>query len=72
MGSTGEPVELWRHSNPKNTTIYKFKELISSKYILDLPTYHDLWQWSVNEPASFWEEVWHFTGIKTHAQYKTV
>jgi acetoacetyl-CoA synthetase len=67
-----ESVELWRHSDPQHTAMYRFKKLVAAKYKLDLPTYHDLWQWSVNEPASLWEEVWHFTGIKAHEQYKTV
>jgi acetoacetyl-CoA synthetase len=67
-----ETVELWRHSNPENTAMYKFKELISEKYNLEFSAYHDLWQWSVDHPGLFWEEVWHFTGIKAHEPYKTV
>jgi acetoacetyl-CoA synthetase len=69
---SSETKELWRHSNPERTTLHKFKELISSKFGVGFPTYHDLWQWSVNQPASFWEEVWHFTGIRAHEPYKEV
>jgi acetoacetyl-CoA synthetase len=28
-----------------------------------VPSYHDLWQWSVDEPAAFWSSVWEFFGV---------
>ena len=29
----------------------------------DLPSYHPLWQWSVDEPAAFWSSIWDFFGV---------
>ena len=28
-----------------------------------VPSYHDLWQWSVDEPAAFWSSLWDFFGV---------
>jgi acetoacetyl-CoA synthetase len=66
------PKELWRPSSPEKTQIYEFKTQVGRKYGLDLERYDDLWQWSVLEPAKFWEEVWHYTAIKAHKPYSKV
>jgi acetoacetyl-CoA synthetase len=29
----------------------------------ELVSYRDLWQWSVDEPASFWSSIWDFFGV---------
>lgn len=70
-GST-EPKELWRPSSPERTQIHHFKTQINKKYGLNLDTYHDLWQWSVSESATFWEEVWHYTGVRAKQPYSKV
>jgi len=28
-----------------------------------IPSYRDLWQWSVEEPAAFWTSIWDFFGV---------
>ena len=28
-----------------------------------VPSYQDLWQWSVREPAAFWSSIWDFFGV---------
>jgi len=28
-----------------------------------VPSYRDLWQWSVDEPAAFWTSIWDFFGV---------
>ena len=64
--------ELWRHPDPKSTQMYAFKEYISQKYAIDLPDYDALHQWSVSAVASFWEEIWHETGIIAQQVYDSV
>jgi acetoacetyl-CoA synthetase len=66
------PTKLWSHPNPKSTQIYAFKEHIARKYQLTLPSYHELWQWSVDHPALFWEEIWHQTAIIAAKPYNFV
>ncbi|CRG83108.1 acetoacetyl-CoA synthetase [Talaromyces islandicus] len=67
-----EAKELWRPSAPERTQIHHFKDLVSRKYSLELADYHDLWKWSVSEPALFWEEVWHYTMVKAHSPFTKV
>lgn len=67
-----EAKELWRPSSPEKTQIHDFMTKINWKYGLSLNNYNDLWQWSVTEPAKFWEETWHYTAIKAHEPYKQV
>lgn len=64
--------ELWRPTSPESTRIHKFKSEMNQKFGLSLETYNDLWQWSINEPARFWEEVARFTGVRFHKTYDSV
>ncbi|EAW07658.1 acetoacetate--CoA ligase family protein [Aspergillus clavatus NRRL 1] len=70
-GST-EVKELWRHSDPQSTQIYDFMQRLNQKYNLSFRSYNDLWQWSVSQPAKFWEEIWYYTNIKAHQPYQQV
>ncbi|KAI5297760.1 hypothetical protein KEM56_004555 [Ascosphaera pollenicola] len=63
---------LWTPSNPDKTSIHKFTKTVEEKHSLRFPGYHDLWRWSVERPDIFWEEVYHFTGVKTKKSYEIV
>lgn len=63
--------ELWRHVHPEQTQIYAFQEHVGKKHGLQIHTYKDLHQWSVSHPASFWEEVLHWTGVRLHQSYSS-
>lgn len=64
IGENNElPRQLWRHSAPESTRMYQFQELLNKKHDIQLEDYESLRQWSINNVALFWKEVWHFTGI---------
>ncbi|ERF71534.1 hypothetical protein EPUS_00523 [Endocarpon pusillum Z07020] len=67
-----ESRELWRHSHPEQTQIYAFQQHIEKKYGLSFCRYKDFHQWSVSNPASFWEEVLHWTGVKLNEPYSSI
>ncbi|KAI9368985.1 hypothetical protein BJX61DRAFT_536792 [Aspergillus egyptiacus] len=71
-GSPASSQELWRHSSPESTQIHHFMHRTAEKHGVTLKSYNDLWQWSISEPAKFWEEIWHYTGIKAHKSYNHV
>ncbi|KAL4945874.1 hypothetical protein BDV06DRAFT_183970 [Aspergillus oleicola] len=71
-GSPAMPQELWRHSAPESTQIYHFMKETAEKHGLEFNNYNDLWQWSISEPAKFWEDIWLFTAIKAHKPYNHV
>jgi acetoacetyl-CoA synthetase len=60
---------LWKHSHPEQTQIYAFQKHIEDKYGLRFNSYKDFHRWSVSNPASFWEEVLRWTGIRLHQPY---
>ncbi|KAK6381324.1 hypothetical protein LTS17_004381 [Exophiala oligosperma] len=62
-------VKLWQHPHPEQTQLYAFQQLVAKKHGVHTSSYKELWQWSVDHPALFWEEVWHYTGIKAHKHY---
>ena len=69
-GEAVESTELWRHPRPESTEFYAFQQHVAKKHAAPPSSYKDLWQWSVDHPDVFWEEVWHYTGIKASKQYE--
>ena len=64
--------QLWVHRHPTQTRTYEFKVKIERKYNLHFETYDHLRQWSISNINSFWEDVWHFTGIKASEPFSQV
>jgi acetoacetyl-CoA synthetase len=62
---------LWRPSaqSVAHTVIADFTQWLASHGgpVIDapdgVPSYRDLWQWSVDEPAEFWSSIWDFFGV---------
>lgn len=48
---------LWRPSPSHITRLHSFLEVTGH------PTYDALYQWSITEPAAFWENIWHFCKV---------
>jgi acetoacetyl-CoA synthetase len=67
-----ESQKLWEHPNPKSTPMYKFLELMNEKHGLNLQTYDELYKWSIDDSATFWGEVWDFTGMKASKRWDKV
>ena len=72
VNNLNEPIELWRHPNPQSTQLYAFQKHVTDKHKLQVSSYQDLWRWSIQHPAAFWEEIWHYTGIKASKPYTKV
>ena len=67
--------KLWEHPDPESTALYKFKAHISKKYGIEFGSEADensLWQWSVDNIAKFWGEVWDYSGIRFSRTYDSV
>lgn len=71
-GTASIGVKLWEHPSPENTTMWDFMQIINRKYSLQLKSYKELYQWSIDNITAFWGEVWHYTGIKASAPYQEV
>ena len=64
--------ELWRHENAQSTHMWRFLEHVNAKYRLELSDYPTLYRWSVDNVASFWEEVWDFAGVRSSRRFDVV
>lgn len=64
--------ELWRHPDPASTPMWKFLQTVNQKHNLHLNGYPDLYKWSVDNVAQFWDEVWQFVGIVSSKPYSSV
>lgn len=58
--------ELWRHTAPLKTPMFKFMMEVNQKYGLEIRSYEDLHRWSVTQVGKFWGLVWDFVGVKAH------
>lgn len=64
--------ELWRHSDPASTPMWKFIQQVNKNNGVKLSGYPDLYKWSVDNVAEFWHETWQFVGIKASTPYEQV
>ncbi|MCI4392945.1 hypothetical protein PGIGA_G00151730 [Pangasianodon gigas] len=63
---------LWYPDSKKNTQMDRFRAQVNRDYGLNLANYNDLYQWSVENYADFWAEVWRFCGIISSEMYEEV
>lgn len=63
-----EPTEDFRQQS--NLRMY-MDWLYEQKQLL-FKTYDELWNWSVEHPADFWESVWQYFNVKSHSPYRRV
>ncbi len=64
---------LWQ---PKEEELAKaqltqFSELVSKKYSVPISSYHQLYDWSINNSQRFWEEVWSFCDLRASKKAST-
>jgi acetoacetyl-CoA synthetase len=52
--------------------MYSFMQAMNGKYGLQLETYHDLFDWSVEHLEEFWGECWSFCGIRSRRGFDEV
>lgn len=56
---------LWQPSPEriKNSNLASFMSEVRSAWKVEIPTFHDLYAWSVREPEKFWQSVWKYCGV---------
>jgi acetoacetyl-CoA synthetase len=59
---------LWRHSSPESTPMYAYLQKVNKTYGLQLSTYHELYQWSIDNIDQFWQSVWDFVGVRAQGK----
>ncbi|KAI1754520.1 acetoacetate-CoA ligase [Xylaria castorea] len=70
--ATDIPRKLWEHPDPKSTQLWEFMQLINRKYRLNLTTFQDIYQFSVEKRSEFYDEVFKFSRLIHVGSYKQV
>ena len=65
---------LWEPSAERirDANMTRFMSFVNDRYGSNISTYHELYEWSVNNIADFWASVWDFVGIKASEGYQMV
>lgn len=63
---------LWTPPNPETTQMWQFMRYIEGHYPFTLTSYDDLQQWSIEEPASFWQALCDFFNLRFDSKASSV
>ncbi|RYF53141.1 MAG: acetoacetate--CoA ligase [Comamonadaceae bacterium] len=65
---------LWRPTRESidASSIERFRIFLRRERDVDLPTYDDLWTWSVTETEAFWAALWEYFGLNVVSEYDQV
>jgi len=65
---------LWQPSeeNKKKSHLSNLINIVNEKFKLNLSTYSDIYDWSINNISDFWEIVWYDTNILYSKKYTKV
>ncbi|MEM0501982.1 MAG: acetoacetate--CoA ligase [Thermoplasmata archaeon] len=65
-------MQLWEPKLKENTNMYNFILFVNKRRGKDFKNYWELYEWSINEPEYFWEDVWDFVGIIYSRKYEKI
>lgn len=65
---------LWEPSQRQidEAAMTKYRKWLEQEKGLDLPDSKSLWEWSTTEVEAFWESVWEYSGVVSHAPYTSI
>lgn len=66
--------QLWEANENLKTSsnLVQYMHYLEKEYQLSFDSYEALRQWSINNLSQFWESIWSFYRVKTHAPYEQV
>ncbi|MEM4588805.1 MAG: acetoacetate--CoA ligase, partial [Thermoplasmata archaeon] len=67
-----EFMQIWEPKLKENTNMYNFILFVNKRRGKDFKNYWELYEWSINEPEYFWEDVWDFVGIIYSRKYEKI
>lgn len=70
--ATALPRKLWEHPNPQSTQLWELMQLINQKHNLNLTTFRDIYQFSVDKRSEFFDEVFRFSNLIYSGSYNRV
>lgn len=71
----GNPSEiLWEPNNEffHSSGLMKYQRWVEERFDLEFSGYEEFWNWSNDHYEDFWESLWEYFDIQSHADYKSV
>lgn len=74
MTQTSQGAVLWEPSKARINAsgLHAFTDWVNNRYDARILNYHELWRWSVDDIARFWEAIWVHYGVQTSQPYTEV
>ena len=71
---SGQTAPLWQPSNERinQSNMLAFARQLDSNLQLSFENYQQLHQWSADNPAPFWEQIWQFGEVRSSQPYRAV
>ncbi len=69
-----QPTLLWQadENTRQHAHLQAYLAWLAKRHQRHFDNYSALWRWSVAEPAAFWETVWEYFSVISHAPYRQV
>ena len=67
-----QPLWVPSHERIAASNLSRFMEQLNRTHGLNVSSYQELYQWSVDEIADFWATMWDFAELKTSRPYDVV
>ena len=57
---------LWKPTEQQiiNSNMYKFMQSVNNRYDLRMTSYDQLYQWSIENIADFWQHFWQYADVQ--------
>jgi acetoacetyl-CoA synthetase len=74
MSTRAEPIVLWEPTEElrERATVTRFARWVHETRGIDVPGYHELWRWSVEDVEGFWTAIWEFFEIESETGHDRV
>ena len=63
---------LWSPDSSQSCEMQQFMKFINDEHDLDINTYDQLYNWSINFGSDFWASIWKYTNIIHSVPYDGV
>ena len=65
---------LWRPTEDQiqNTQAWSFIQQVNQEFKTNLANFHELYQWSIDFPESFWSLFWEFSSLNANRKSSDV
>ncbi|XHG04459.1 hypothetical protein AWENTII_007727 [Aspergillus wentii] len=72
MAAQDTPRMLWKHSDPESTYMGRFRRALEQHVGKQFKGYHDLYDFSITQPVTFWDFCWKNFNLLHEGSYTTV